>query len=99
MMAAESMLSKRSVLRFKVALFFLLKLFSSHIYCTTKITMLLHASTIPNSSPEMESSPDGRDRDLKQTETKTRDFKKFARRDRDSVNLIETETRLRDQSI
>ena len=33
MMTAEFMLSKRSVLRFTAALFFLLKLFSSHIYC------------------------------------------------------------------
>ena len=32
-MTAESMLSKRPVLRFTAALFFLLKLFSSHIYC------------------------------------------------------------------
>ena len=33
MMTAESMLSKRPVLRFTVALLFLLKLFLSHIYC------------------------------------------------------------------
>ena len=33
MMTAEFMLSKRPVLRFTAALFFLLKLFSSHIYC------------------------------------------------------------------
>ena len=33
MMTAESMLSKRPVLRFTAALFFLLKPFSSHIYC------------------------------------------------------------------
>ena len=33
MMTAESMLSKRSVLRFTLALFFLIKLFSFHIYC------------------------------------------------------------------
>ena len=32
MMTAEFMLSKRPVLRFTAALFFLLKLFSSHIY-------------------------------------------------------------------
>ena len=36
MMTAEFMLSKRSVLRFTAALFFLLKLFSSHIYCIPK---------------------------------------------------------------
>ena len=34
MMTAESTLSKRAVLRFTVALLFLLMLFSSHIYCT-----------------------------------------------------------------
>ena len=33
MMTAESMLSKRPVLRNTAVLFFLLKLFSSHIYC------------------------------------------------------------------
>ena len=33
MMTAESILSKRPVLRFTVALLFLLKLFSSHIHC------------------------------------------------------------------
>ena len=33
MMTADSMLSKRPVLRFTVALFFLLELLSSHIYC------------------------------------------------------------------
>ena len=33
MMTAESMLSKRSVLRITVALFFLFELFSSQIYC------------------------------------------------------------------
>ena len=36
MMTAEFMLSKRPVLRFTAALFFLLKLFSSHIYCIPK---------------------------------------------------------------
>ena len=33
MVTAESMMSKRPVLRMDVALFFLLKLFTSHIYC------------------------------------------------------------------
>ena len=33
MMTAESMLSKHPVLRFIAALFFILELFSSHIYC------------------------------------------------------------------
>ena len=37
MMTAEFMLSKRPVLRFTAALFFLLKLFSSHIYCITNL--------------------------------------------------------------
>ena len=37
-MTAESMLSKRPVLRFTVALFFLLKLSSSHIYCISSYT-------------------------------------------------------------
>ena len=36
MMTAESMLSKRPVLRFTVPLFFLLKLVSSHISCIVK---------------------------------------------------------------
>ena len=36
MITAESMLSKRPVLRFTAALFFLLKLFSSHVYCIPK---------------------------------------------------------------
>ena len=36
MTTAEFMLSKRSVLRFTAALFFLLKLFLSHIYCIPK---------------------------------------------------------------
>ena len=44
MMTAESMLSKRlTVLRIPVALFFLFKLFSSHIYCIP-----LHKSILPN---------------------------------------------------
>ena len=38
MMTAESMLSKRPVLRITAALFFLLKLFSSHIYCIPKLS-------------------------------------------------------------
>ena len=38
MMTAEFMLSKRPVLRFTAALFFLLKLFSSHIYCILELT-------------------------------------------------------------
>ena len=33
MMTAESMLSKHPVLRFTAVLFFLIKLFSPHIYC------------------------------------------------------------------
>ena len=33
MMTAESMLLKRPVLRFTVVIFFLFKLFSSHVYC------------------------------------------------------------------
>ena len=33
MMTAEFMLSNRSFLRFNVALLYLLKLFSSHVYC------------------------------------------------------------------
>ena len=33
MMTAESMLSKRPVLRFTVVLLFFLKVFSSHVYC------------------------------------------------------------------
>ena len=37
MMTAESMFSKRPVFRFTVALLFLLKLFSSCIYCFPKI--------------------------------------------------------------
>ena len=36
MITAESMLSKRPVLRITVVLLFLLKLFSSHIYCIPK---------------------------------------------------------------
>ena len=36
MMLAESMLSNRLVLKITAALFFLLKLFSSHIYCINK---------------------------------------------------------------
>ena len=36
MMTSESMLSKRPVLRFTAALFYLLKLLSSHIYCILK---------------------------------------------------------------
>ena len=39
MMTAEFMLSKRPVLRFTAALFFLLKLFSSHIYCIPKFVL------------------------------------------------------------
>ena len=39
MMTAESILSKCPVLRFAVALFLLLKLFSSHIYCMKKQTV------------------------------------------------------------
>ena len=42
MMTAEFMLSKRPVLRFTAALFFLLKLFSSHIYCIPKFNEFLH---------------------------------------------------------
>ena len=41
------MLSKRPVLRFTAALFFLLKLFSSHIYCN-----LGNKNTLPNDKPE-----------------------------------------------
>ena len=40
MMTAEPMLSKRPVLRFIVALFFLFKLLSSHIYCITRNCLL-----------------------------------------------------------
>ena len=40
MMTAEFMLSKRPVLRFTAALFYLLKLFSSHIYCIPNNTTL-----------------------------------------------------------
>ena len=36
MMTAEFMLSKRPVLRFTAGLFFLLKLFSFHVYCIPK---------------------------------------------------------------
>ena len=39
MMTAESILSKRLVLRFIVALLFLFKLFSSHIYCIRKYSV------------------------------------------------------------
>ena len=41
MMTAEFMLSKRPVLRFTAALFFLLKLFSSHIYCIPKYIFIV----------------------------------------------------------
>ena len=41
MMTAEFMLSKRPVLRFTAALFFLLKLFSSHIYCNPDVSFTL----------------------------------------------------------
>ena len=40
MMTAEFMLSKRPVLRFTAALFFLLKLFSSHIYCIPNLLII-----------------------------------------------------------
>ena len=40
MMTAEFMLSKRPVLRFTAALFFLLKLFSSHVYCIPKSNLV-----------------------------------------------------------
>ena len=40
MMTAEFMLSKRPVLRFTAALFFLLQLFLSHIYCINSICSL-----------------------------------------------------------
>ena len=42
MMTAESMLSKRPVLRTTAALFFLLKLFSSRIYCNPNFVLFLH---------------------------------------------------------
>ena len=41
MMTVEFMLSKRPVLIFTAALFFLLKLFSSHIYCIPKLACLV----------------------------------------------------------
>ena len=40
-MTAESMLSKRPVLRFTAVLFFLHKLFSSHIYCICKTSFII----------------------------------------------------------
>ena len=39
MMTAESMLSKRPVLTIFAALFFLLKLFSSHVYCIGEMNL------------------------------------------------------------
>ena len=44
MMTAEFMLSKRPVLRFTAALFFLLKLFSSHIYCILQCLLFSNKS-------------------------------------------------------
>ena len=43
MMTAESMLLKRPVLRIIVALFFLLKLFSSDIYCMAMLSSRLRS--------------------------------------------------------
>ena len=42
-MAAEAMLSKPPVLRITVALFLLLKLFSSHIYCIPRFNVVIHS--------------------------------------------------------
>ena len=47
MMTSESMLSKRPVLRFTVVLFFLLKLFSSHIHCILSLFLYCHCFIIP----------------------------------------------------
>ena len=41
MMTAETMLSKRPVLGFTAALFFLFKLFLSHIYCIPKYIVIV----------------------------------------------------------
>ena len=49
----------------------------------------------PMSAIVKKSSPDGRDQDLKKNSRPRSETKNF--RDRDSVNLIETKTRLRDQ--
>ena len=48
MMTAESLLSKRPFLRFAVALFFLLKLFSSHIYFVLRTYPLFFPWIYPN---------------------------------------------------
>ena len=50
MMAAESMLSKRRVIRITAALLFLLQLFSSHIYCIQLITCALSHSYKQNNN-------------------------------------------------